>query len=144
MVPDAPPHTPPPPPIPPVLPQKQFLVILFKSRSISDGTKWVSGEKSAFVNLCDPFSKGLRDHGLVLAKNSGWLGEWNLRGIGGAPEVEIGSKNRGGVTDNYRIQIEVTRDNASVLWNIVFTMVVVIVLSFTGFGCVLVLAEELH
>jgi hypothetical protein len=79
-------------------------------------------------------------HGLVLAKNCGWLGEWDLCGIGGAPESE--SDNREGVTDNYRIQIEVTRDNASVLWNIVFTMVVVIVLSFTGFGCVLVFAES--
>ena len=111
----------------------QYCEIVIKARSISDGQSWTNGEKRGYVQFYDP-TRWRWEHGLKLAKDADWLGEWDLLGIGGGPDSEHSVK---GVPKNdlYRVQVACGRDNASSMWNMVFILALIIILAFPAFGC---------
>eukprot|EP00466_Bigelowiella_natans_P014305 jgi/Bigna1/85243/estExt_fgenesh1_pg.C_30049 len=91
----------------------QYLQILIKSRTISDGTKWTNGEKSHMI-----------------ARNADELPDMTLVKIDGGPKS---SKNRDNFMDQYLIQICTLRESQGLIWGLGMPLLSIMVISFGVF-----------
>ena len=98
----------------------QFLEIRLKSRRVPQ-----SGPHSATVVLSNPTTfRGKLGH--ILDPEADWMPEWNIVKIDGAPD--------GANSDFYRMQVCILRESTSVMTNIVLSLAVIMLLSFTSYG----------
>ena len=128
----------------------QYLQLVLKLRSISDGHTWTSAAgvdlgKHVYPQFDDPVSWRY-DKGHEIAKNADWLGEWDFgepisKCIYGQPTSEHSvkapkesGKKKEPRYDSYTFQIAVQRDATSITWNLVFPMVLICVLAFPAFA----------
>ena len=139
--------------------ERQVLEILIKTYSISDGSKWARGGKSALVQCTNPNRwRGAKGH--VMKDDADWMVDWIPVAINGAPASQHMAKtieydvqyaeecnqisDRGArkkkankkshINDCYLLQIIVDRDATSIIWNSVFSLFVVDALACTGWG----------
>jgi len=107
----------------------QYLQILIKSRTISDGTKWTNGEKSCPVTFQNPYTwRGKKGH--MIARNADELPDMTLVKIDGGPKS---SKNRDNFMDQYLIQICTLRESQGLIWGLGMPLLSIMVISFGVF-----------
>lgn len=98
----------------------QTLEIKFKSRGVPN----ITG-KSSTVVLDSP--RTWRKHkGHSLGKNVDWLSEWDIVSLDGAPD--------GKCQDEYRVQINIARESLNAMSNLVLSLAVIVILSFTSYA----------
>ena len=93
----------------------QVLEIGIESRSMAHAPE---GLKRCWPAIADPIEwRG--DKGHVIAAEADWLAEWKMVKIFGAADAGAPGRH---FSDAYKLQLLVTREPASILWNMVFSL----------------------
>ena len=108
--------------------ETQVLQLLIKAHTVSDGKSFANGKRHGFVTLADP-TRWRYDDAHEIVPNADWLVDWDITSLAASP---CGFHE--GVNDGYKVQVLITRDSTSIMWNQALSLAVIDLLSMVSYG----------